>query len=75
MWAGSAQLTGPSPGTLGWANLSPTYPFIFFLGRARPKWSSPGSHGCWPDPLTMQINKAACRTRLVIGCKFCQFNP
>jgi hypothetical protein len=38
------------------------------LGQAEPKWSGPGPHGCWPDPATMQINKAACRTRIRSAC-------
>jgi len=67
MWAEPAQLTGPSKGTFGWADLDPTYPFPFFrLGRTQ--WSGLGPHGCWPDPTTMQINKAACRTNSRSAC-------
>jgi len=53
MWAGLPQLTGPSLETLGWADLGPTYPFLFFLGpgqtqmvRPRPAWllARPNNH-------------------------------
>jgi len=70
MWARPAQTAGSAPGTLGWVNLAPTDPFLFFLGpgRAIPKCSGPGPHDCWPNPATMQINKAACRTRIRSTC-------
>ena len=37
MWA------GPSPGTLGWADLGPTNPFLFLLGSGRTQM-------VWPRP-------------------------
>ena len=36
MLSGLAQLTGPSPGTFGWPDLGPTYPFLFFWARLDP---------------------------------------
>ena len=57
---------------MGWAGLDNwAKPRNFWLGRSRPnisfflgQGSGPGLHGCWPNPTTMLINHAACRTRI-----------
>ena len=64
-----AWLTGSSIGMLGWADLNPIDPFLFFLwAGVGPKWFGPGPHGCWPNPPTMLINYAACRTNSHSAC-------